>query len=130
MNIDEAIDIAQNVICDEVICTYCAEIQKEVNCSKNCENEDCYLVKAIETLINEYNNLKQIEEAHRNENGKSRAENKILEDGDMTQMYINGYYDGEKKWKNKINEILDKHKNTPIELGWEFYNDIKKILEE
>lgn len=66
MNIDEAIDIAQNVICDEVIGTYCTEIQKEgVNCSKNCENQDCYLSQAIETIINEYNNLKQIEEAHR-----------------------------------------------------------------
>lgn len=83
MNIDEAIDIAQNVICDEVIGTYCTEIQKEeVNCSKNCENEDCYLIQAIETLINEYNNLKQIEEAHRIENGKLRERIKQLEEID------------------------------------------------
>ena len=35
-------------------------------------------VTAIETLINEYNNLKQIEEAHRIENGKLREKiNKI-----------------------------------------------------
>lgn len=45
---EEIIDILQNVICDEVIGTYCIEVQKEVNCSKNCENEDCYLVQAIE----------------------------------------------------------------------------------
>jgi len=71
MNIDEAIDIAQNIICDEVISTYCIEIQKEgVNCNKNCENQDCYLFQAIETLINEYNNLKQFVEAHRIKNAE------------------------------------------------------------
>lgn len=37
---------------------------------------------AIETIINEYNNLKQIEEAHRIENGKLRARIKQLEDID------------------------------------------------
>lgn len=36
--------------------------------------------KAIETLINEYNNLKQIEEAHRIENGKLREEIKIKDE--------------------------------------------------
>ena len=35
-------------------------------------------VDAIETIINEYNNLKQIEEAHRIENGKLREENEKL----------------------------------------------------
>lgn len=45
---EEIIDILQNVICDEVIGTYCIEIQKQVDCSKNCENEDCYLIQAIE----------------------------------------------------------------------------------
>lgn len=37
-------------------------------------------VTAIETLINEYNNLKQIEEAHRVENGELREEIKDLEE--------------------------------------------------
>lgn len=37
-------------------------------------------VAAIETLINEYSNLKQIEEAHRIENGELREEIKQLED--------------------------------------------------
>lgn len=36
--------------------------------------------QAVETLINEYNNLKQIEEAHRIENGKLREEIKDLEE--------------------------------------------------
>lgn len=48
MTEEEIIDILQNIICDEVIGTYCLEIQKKINCSKNCENEDCYLVQAIE----------------------------------------------------------------------------------
>lgn len=53
MNIEEAKDILLNIIADEVIGTYCIEIQKEVDCSKNCENEDCYLIQAIETVLNE-----------------------------------------------------------------------------
>lgn len=32
--------------------------------------------------------------------------------------------------KDKIREILSKHKNTRIEDGWMFFDDIKKLLEE
>lgn len=39
-------------------------------------------VDAIETIINEYNNLRQIEEAHRIENGELRARIKQLEEID------------------------------------------------
>lgn len=53
MNIEEAEDILLNIIADEVIGTYCIEIQKEVDCSKNCENEDCYLIQAISTVLSE-----------------------------------------------------------------------------
>ena len=59
MSEDEALDIINNVICDEVISTYCIEIQKEINCSKNCENEDCYLIQAIETLLDLYKQEKE-----------------------------------------------------------------------
>lgn len=52
MKDEEAIDILKNIIADEVIGTYCIEIQKEVDCSKNCENEDCYLIQAIDTVSN------------------------------------------------------------------------------
>ena len=51
MNLEEAIDILENVIADEVIGTYCIEIQKTVECSKNCENEDCFLQQAIDTVL-------------------------------------------------------------------------------
>lgn len=53
MQIEEAKDILLNVIADEVIGTYCIEIQREVDCSKNCEDKDCYLNQAIEKVINE-----------------------------------------------------------------------------
>lgn len=53
MDIEKAKDILLNVIADEVIGTYCIEIQKEVDCSKNCENEDCYLIQAIDTVLSE-----------------------------------------------------------------------------
>ena len=53
MDIAEAKDILLNIIADEVIGTYCIEIQKEVDCSKYCENEDCYLIQAIETVLSE-----------------------------------------------------------------------------
>lgn len=59
MNEEEMIDILQNVICDEVIGTYCLEIQKTTNCSKNCEKEDCYLIQAIEGIIDLYNKEKE-----------------------------------------------------------------------
>ena len=51
MNLEKAIDILENVIADEVIGTYCIEIQKTVECSKNCENEDCFLQQAIDTVL-------------------------------------------------------------------------------
>ena len=54
MNIEESTDILKNIIADEVIGTYCIEIQKEgINCSENCKDEDCYLIQAIETVLNE-----------------------------------------------------------------------------
>ena len=53
MNLEKAIDILENVIADEVIGIYCLEIQKEVECSKNCENEDCFLQQAIDTVLQE-----------------------------------------------------------------------------
>ena len=45
---NEIIDILKNIVCDEVVGTYCIEIQKTTNCSENCKNDDCFIVKAIE----------------------------------------------------------------------------------
>ena len=64
MELEKARDILENVIADEVIGTYCIEIQKEVDCSKNCENEDCFLQQAIDTVLTELDRLnKRIEYA-------------------------------------------------------------------
>ena len=120
MNIDEAIEILEDTI-------------KKLNGDMEIEHTNYNKAKAIETLINEYNNLKQIEESHRIENGKLREENKILEDGDMTQMYVNGYYDGEDKWKNKIKELVECYKYTKLDdyvAVIEFYSHIEELLKE
>lgn len=62
MNIDDAIDIVN-------------ELKKITQSFKvNCNLQDYEVPDALETLINEYNNLKQIEEAHRIENGELRKE--------------------------------------------------------
>lgn len=66
MNIDEAIDIVN-------------DLKKITQSFKvNCNLQDYEVPDAIETIINEYNNLKQIEETHKIENGKLREKiNKI-----------------------------------------------------
>lgn len=70
MNIDEAIDIVN-------------DLKKITQSFKvNCNLQDYEVPDAIETIINEYNNLKQIEEAHRIENGKLRERIKQLEEID------------------------------------------------
>jgi hypothetical protein len=52
METQEAIDILENIIDDEVIGIYCMEIQKRgVNCDENCKDKDCYLSEAISTII-------------------------------------------------------------------------------
>lgn len=74
--LEEAIDICKNIICDEVIGTYCIEIQKNVNCSENCKNNDCYLTNAIETVLNYIENSipkKKVEE-------KIEENNKLIEE--------------------------------------------------
>ena len=74
MNIDEAIKILNDNI---------------ENCNAWLEDNDTEDIiwwknqkQAIETIINEYNNLKQIEEAHRIENGELMKRIKQLEEID------------------------------------------------
>ena len=63
MSEEKAIDILKNIICDEVIGTYCVNIQKEgVNCSENCKDEDCYLIQAIDLYNKEKEKNKELEE--------------------------------------------------------------------
>jgi len=76
MNEEEIIEILKNVICDEVIGTYCLKIQKEgVNCSKNCKDDDCYLIKAVEGIIDLYTKEKEKNKELRNK--MKNAENNL-----------------------------------------------------
>ena len=59
MILEEAKEILLNVIDDEFIVTYCIEIQKETDCSKNCENEDCFLQQAISIVLQEIEHLQK-----------------------------------------------------------------------
>ncbi len=76
MNIDEAIEILQDTI-------------KKLNGDMEIEHTNCNKAKAIETVINEYNNLKQIEEAHRIENGKLRKIEKYVRGNEWAEDYKN-----------------------------------------
>ena len=70
MNIEKVKDILLNIIADEVI-----EIQKEVDCSKNCENEGCYLIQAIETVLSELEKKEAIiNEMAKQENEQLKSE--------------------------------------------------------
>lgn len=68
MGIDEAIETLKKMLKWEKECLHYDVSQSEI--------------QAIETIINEYSNLKQIEEAHRIENGKLREKIKRLEEID------------------------------------------------
>ena len=41
---------------------------------------------------------------------KEKEKNKELENTDLTTVYMDGFYDGEKKWKDKIREKLEQLK--------------------
>jgi hypothetical protein len=99
MNLEEAIDILENVIADEVIGIYCLEIQKEVECSKNCENEDCFLQQAIDTVLKELHtlqmNYKLLEEKF--DGSAEEKVDKLTEE--LQTRYNKGYQDGFKQAK-------------------------------
>lgn len=79
MNIEESTDILKNIIADEVIGTYCIEIQKEgINCSENCKDEDCYLIQAIETVLNELDNKDKIIKELKEKIEYLEKENKVV----------------------------------------------------
>lgn len=72
MGIDEAIELLNSIV--KVNRHFLQGIENQTIS----QNE----IQAIETIINEYNNLKQIEEAHRIENGELRLRIKQLEEID------------------------------------------------
>lgn len=61
---------------------------------------------------------------------KEKEKNKKLEDADLTTVYMNGFYDGEKKWKDKINGLLKEIDDNNTDEGWWYINKIEELLEE
>ena len=56
--------------------------------------------EALVGLVKMYNDLKEIEKAHKKENGKLQEEVKNLE-LDLTTVYLSGRYDERAKWIKK-----------------------------
>lgn len=83
MNIDEAIKKAKELIYDEE-----GNFVSYIDLSNDVFDEITTYEQAIETIINEYNNLKQIEEAHKLENGKLRKRIQQLEEVDKHILHI------------------------------------------
>ena len=121
MSEEEAIDILQNVICDEVIGTYCVNIQKEgVNCSENCKDEDCYLTQAIENLIKRN---KELEEENKRLKYTIKKASKIIDE----------YTNQTEKDTKKIIEYQKKYlqnKNIQVAYGGRKYNTEGIIIED
>ena len=123
MNIDEAIEIlTENDISDFYFDhTECCNFSDEINYRQ-----------AVETLINEYNNLKQIEEAHRIENGELRVElQQEKENYDkLTKHFIENHISKD-KIKEKIEELENLiETNSLYEECWNKIEILKELLEE
>ena len=58
---------------------------------------------------------------------KEKEKNKELENADLTTVYLNGFYDGEKKWKDKIREKIEYYKKIDNAVGITIFS---KLLEE
>ena len=92
--------------------------------------------KSLEYFIKEYQDLKEIEESHRKENGELRERVKELEE-DLTSVYLKGIYDERDKWialvKEKIEEINKAYEDSKDENGESqyYYPDYTiRVLEE
>ncbi len=110
MNIDEAIELLNSIV------KVNRHLLQGIENQTISQNE----IQAIETIVNEYNNLKQIEEAHRIENGKLREE--ITYSTKITPNQCKQLIEkGRQEIKNKI-------KQKYLELAYE-QNEGKNIVE-
>lgn len=87
MKIEEAKDILENVVADEVVGIYCKEIQKETDCSKNCEKEDCFIQQAIDTVIAELHALQNLLDEKNEEIEHLQKENEELKAKQVMQEF-------------------------------------------
>lgn len=112
MNIEEAIKVVRNIKflgCEECV------FDNDTRCIKE-NGEDCQ-EEAIETLLTAY------------EKEKEKEKNKELENSDLTTVYLNGVYDGEKKIndkiKAKIEELNKDFKEYENGQEWEIQDEIR-----
>ena len=77
MELEEAIDICKNKICDDVISAYCEKKRKY--CKEFCENEDCYLIQAIETVLQALEDYKTHNDKYMNGELFSAKQMKFIE---------------------------------------------------
>ena len=57
-------------------------------------------------------------------------EEELREEKDLTTIYLNGFYDGEQKWKDKIREIFDNYSQSSLMENNTFLEFKKELLEE
>lgn len=136
MNIEKAIDILKNSIADYVIGEYCEKCADNKICDDR--NEDCYYQQAIDIVVTAYEkekekNFKRSDMCFllKSENTKLKDEVKTLENADLTTVYINGFYDGEKKVENKIKAKIEEIEKSPYwaDCGREYEKDIELLKE-
>jgi hypothetical protein len=112
MELEEAKDILENVVADEVVGIYCKEIQKETDCSKNCEKEDCFIQQAIDTVIAELHALQNLLDEKNEEIEHLQKENEEYSK-QMDLDYVDKNFVSREKIENKIKEYFEydkKHK--------------------
>lgn len=64
------------------------------------------------------------------EEDEEKEKNKELENADLTTVYMNGFYDGEKKWKDKIREKIKKIDNEEKEAQESISDEERKEYED
>lgn len=133
MKLEEAKEILINVMADEVVGTYCNVIQKTVECSKNCENEDCFLQQAIDTVIAELHTMQNLLDEKNEELARLQKENeelkeKIIEvekENQVQKAVIYEYSISKDKVKDCLDDIEDYFENVSVP-----YEDIEFIKEK
>ena len=66
---------------------------------------------------------------------QEKEKNKELENADLTTVYMNGFYDGEEKWKDKIKAKIKElenliETNSLYEECWNKIEVLKELLED
>ena len=117
MSEEQALDIIQNALCDEVLGTYCVEVKKDFDCTKNCENDDCIYIRAIETLLDLYKQEK--------EKNKKLTDNYDI----LTQHFINNHISKD-KIRAKIEEWDESIKWANADDRYYAIKILKELLEE